>query len=173
MAKEDRQQISSSGEPQRRGLQRARPVRSIDPLSEMERLFDEYMPSSLIRPFRFERPGWMDVIGQAETRMPRVDVLERDKEIMMKAEIPGVDKDDLDVSVTDNTVTIKATTKHEQEEEEGDYYRCEISRGSYARTIALPSEVDASQAKAKFDNGVLEMTLPKKEAAKRQKITVE
>ena len=70
-----------------------------------------------------------------EGKTPSVDVIERDNEIMVKAELPGVDKKDLDISVTSNTVTIKGSTSHEEKEEKGDYYRCEISRGSYSRTL--------------------------------------
>jgi HSP20 family protein len=104
--------------------------------------------------------------------MPKVDVIERDDEVIVKAELPGVDKKDLDVSVTENSVTIKGTTSHEEKEEKGDYYRCEISRDAYARTVALPSYVDADKAKANFKDGVLELKLPKVEKSKRRSIEI-
>ena len=75
--------------------------------------------------------------------------------------------------MSDNTVTIKGSVKHEEKEEKGDYYRREISEGSYARTVMLPAEVDGSKAKAKFNDGLLELTLPKLEKSKRRSIAVE
>jgi len=75
--------------------------------------------------------------------------------------------------VTKNTVTIKGSTSHEEKEEKGDYYRSEMSRGSYSRTLALPSDVEADKAKAKFKDGVLELTLPKLKKAKRRSVKVE
>ena len=108
-----------------------------------------------------------------EGKTPKVDVVERDKEIIINAELPGVDKKDLDISVTNNSVTIKGTTSHEDKEEKGDYYRCEISQGSYSRTLSLPAEVDEEKAKAKFKNGILKLTLPKLKKSKRHNVKVE
>jgi HSP20 family protein len=107
-----------------------------------------------------------------EGKTPSVDLIDRDNEVVVKAELPGVDKKDLDISVTSNTVTIKGRTSHEEKEEKGDYYRCEISRGEYARTLALPADVDETKAKASFKDGILELTLPKKEKAKKRKIEI-
>lgn len=91
----------------------------------------------------------------------------------MRAEVPGVKKEDLDVSTTDNTVTIKGSTRHEEKEEKGDYYRSEITRGSFSRTVALPSEVDSAKAKARYKDGILELTLPKVNKSKRRTVKVE
>ena len=85
----------------------------------------------------------------------------------------GIEKDDLDISVSDNLLTIKGETKHEEKEEKGEYYRCEISRGTFSRTVALPSDVDSEGGKAKFKDGVLELTLPKIEKTKRRSIKIE
>jgi HSP20 family protein len=105
--------------------------------------------------------------------MPRVDVIDREDEILVRAEVPGVDKKDLEVSLTDNAVTIKGSTRHEEKEEKGDFYRSEISRGSFSRTVALPGEVDGDKAKASFKDGVVEIAMPKLEASKRRSIKVE
>jgi len=102
-----------------------------------------------------------------------VDVIDRDDEVVVRAEVPGVEKDDLDVSVSDNAVTIKGETKREEKEEKGDYYRCEISRGTFARTVVLPDYVDSDSVKAKFEDGVLELTLPKVEKVKRRSIKID
>ncbi|MGA7801885.1 MAG: Hsp20/alpha crystallin family protein [Gammaproteobacteria bacterium] len=109
----------------------------------------------------------------AQNRLPRVDVIDRDAEIVVRAEIPGVRKEELEVSMNHGTVTIKGSTKHESKKEEGDYYRCEISRGSFARTVTLPAEVDGDRAKASFKDGVLELVIPKQERSKRHSIKVE
>jgi len=126
-----------------------------------------------MRPFHWPRPSWGELAAPFEGKMPKVDVIERDNEIVVKAELPGVDKKNLEISVTKNSVTIQGSTSHEEKEEKGDVYRCEISRGSYSRTLTLPSEVNEEKAKAKFKDGILELTLPKVEKAKRRTIKVE
>jgi HSP20 family protein len=75
--------------------------------------------------------------------------------------------------LTENVVTIKASISHEEKEEKGDYYRSEISRGSFSRTLTLPANVDGAKAKATFKNGVLELVLPKLEDPRRRSIPVE
>ena len=107
-----------------------------------------------------------------EDRMPSIDVVDCAKEIVVKAEIPGIDEDDLDVSVTDHTLTIKGNTRHEEETDEGDLHRREIRRGSFFRTLTLPSDVDGAKAKAKCKNGMLELHLPKARGAKKHSISV-
>jgi HSP20 family protein len=108
-----------------------------------------------------------------EGKMPAVDVSDLDDEVVVRAELPGVEKKDVDVSMSDNTVTIKGSTKREEKEEKGDYYRCETTCGAFTRTVALPAEVDGSKAKAKFKDGLLELTLPKMEKSKRRSIEVD
>lgn len=152
-------------------VQRATPSRWLSPIDEMERLMDEYFPRGWLR--RWEWPAFPEFSRRMELRLPKVDIIDRDAEVVLKAEIPGVDKKDLDVSVTGNTVTIKGQTGREEKEEKGDYYRCEISRGSFSRTLNLPADVDATQARATFKDGVLELTLPKKEEARRQSVKIE
>ncbi|MCU0840571.1 MAG: Hsp20/alpha crystallin family protein [Thiobacillaceae bacterium] len=152
-------------------LEKAAPSRWASPFEEMERLMDEYFPRGWLR--RWEWPAMPEVARRMELRLPKVDVIDRHDEVVVKAEVPGVDKKDLDVSVSGNTVTIKGETRHEEKEEKGDYHRCEISRGSFSRTVALPAEVDASQAKASFRDGVLELVLPKKAEARRQAVRIE
>lgn len=152
-------------------VQRATPSRWMSPIEEMERLMDEYFPRGWLR--RWEWPAFPEFSRRMELRLPKVDIIDRDAEIVVKAEIPGVDKKDLDVSVTGDTVTIKGQTSREEKEEKGDYYRSEISRGSFARTLSLPAGVDATQAKATFKDGMLELVLPKKEEAKRQSVKID
>jgi HSP20 family protein len=93
--------------------------------------------------------------------------------VVVRAEVPGVEKDDLDISVSDNTVTIKGETRREEKEEKGDYYRSEISRGTFTRTVMLPGVVATDKAKAKFKDGVLELKLPKVEKTKRRTVKID
>jgi len=154
-------------------VQKVQPARALSPFEEMERLFEGYFPRGWSRPFHWERPSWGELAAPFEGKMPRVDIVDHDDELVVKAELPGVDKKDLDISMTENTVTIKGSTSREEKEEKGDYYRSEMSRGSYSRTLALPSDVEADKAKAKFKDGVLELTLPKLKKAKRRSVKVE
>lgn len=152
--------------------QQVTPTRVPRPLEELDRLFEALVPRGWLRPWRWEHPSFGDVL-QFEFQAPRVDVIDREGEVVVKAEIPGVTKEDLEVSVDESTVTIKGQTSHEEKEEKGDYYRTEIRRGAFSRTIALPREVDASQARAAFKDGILELTLPKVAKSKRVAVKVE
>lgn len=154
-------------------LKKAPPARTLSPFDEMEHLFDQYLRGGWLRPWHgFDWPGFREA-GVPELRFPKVDVVDREDEVVVKAEVPGVDKKDLDVSVSDDSVTIKGATSHEEKEEKGDYYRCEISRGTFSRTVALPAAVDGAKAKADFRDGMLELTLPKVTKAKRHSVKVD
>lgn len=160
-------------------LQKAAPVTALGSVEEiefffdrMERLFESLMPRSWLRPRR-EWPSWQELTAPFEGRPPRVDVIDHDQEIIVRAELPGVAKEDLDVSVTNNRLTIKGTTHREEKEEKGDYHRAEISRGAFSRTLTLAADVEGDKAKATFKDGILELTLPKVRAAKRHTIGVQ
>lgn len=154
-------------------VKKVEPARALNPFEEMDKFFESHFPSGWMRPFDWPRMPWGELAAPFEGKTPNVDVIDRENEVVVKAELPGVAKDDLDISVSKNTVTIKGSTSHEEKEEKGDYYRCEISRGSYSRTLPLPAEVDDEKAKANFKDGVLELTLPKVEKAKKRTIKVE
>ena len=160
MAEGRKDVVVSKGEPQRL------PARWLSPFEELDRMFDEFLGRGWLRPHRWERPLL------AEVKVPDVDVIDREEEVLVRAEVPGVKKDDIEVSISGNMLTIKGETKREEKEEKGDYYRCEISRGAFARTLALPAEVDQAKAKAELKDGVLELTLPKVEKSKRHTIKV-
>lgn len=147
--------------------------RAITPFEEMDRLFDNFFPRGWARPVYRDWPVLTNLDAPFDGGVPKVDVLERDAEVVVRAELPGVDKDNLELSVTNDSVTIKATTEQERKEEKGDYHRREISRGSFVRTVALPASVQSKKAKARFKNGVLELTLPKAAPAKRHSIKVD
>ncbi len=103
---------------------------------------------------------------------PDIDIAETDNNIIVKAEIPGVDPKDIDISITGETLTIKGEKQKEKEETGETYFRIERSYGSFTRTIDLPSKVMTDKVEAKEHLGVLEITLPKMERAKTKKIAV-
>lgn len=140
---------------------------------DMEHMFDNFLKRGWLRPWQWEWPAPSELNRIIESRLPRVDVIDRDGEILVKAELPGVEKKDIDLSMTEDAVTIKGSTRHEEKEEKGDYYRSEISRGEFARTVALPAAVDCNKAKASFKDGILELVAPKLEARKRRAVNIE
>ena len=145
------------------------PSRMLSPFEGFDRMFDEFLGRGWMRPFRRD---WL-AFPEIEMTMPKVDVIDRDEEVVVRAEVPSVKKEDIEVSISGNMVTIKGETKKEEKEEKGDYYRAEISRGSFSRMVSLPADVDESKAKASLKDGVLELTLPKVEKAKRRTIKVD
>lgn len=163
---------SNDGEPKAGGeMQKAASARALSPYEEMDQMFDRFFPQawSPLRP-----AAWRELMRPFETMaMPRVDVVDRDNEIVVRAEMPGVKKEDVEVSMTDRTVTIRGSSRREEKEEKGEYYRCEIARGSFSRTITLPEHVDSNRSKATFKDGILELALPKVEKTQRRVITVE
>lgn len=147
--------------------------RALSPFEDMEKRFASMFHRGGLFPF-FDRPHLWDNWSPFEGKTPSVDMIDKKDKILIKAELPGVNKEDIDVSVTDHTVTIRGTTSSDEEEEKGSYYRHEISTGSYERVLAIPGNVDTSKVKAKFRNGMLKLTLPKTEkATDSTKITVE
>ncbi len=103
---------------------------------------------------------------------PAVDMFEEKNEIVVKAEIPGIDKNNIEVQLSDHLLTIKGEKKKEEEDKREHYYRSERSYGSFMRTLPVPAEVRADKIKASFKNGVLEVYLPKTEEAKAKDIKV-
>jgi HSP20 family protein len=109
-----------------------------------------------------------------EGMTPRMDVIERDNEFVVKTEMPGVKKDDIEVSMENGVLTISAETKSETEAKEGDrVIRQERRYGKYLRSLRLGKEIDEKKVKANYKDGVLELTLPKAEEVKPKKITVD
>jgi len=142
-----------------------------NPFSELEKLHSEL--NSLFdwsfgggfpeRQFGLLETGWA----------PAVDVYDAKDNLVVKADIPGLKKEDIDINIQNNTLVIKGEKKQEREEKEKDYVRTERFYGSFHRAITLPADVDAEKAKAEYKNGTLELILPKKEEAKPKQISVE
>lgn len=141
----------------------------------MDRIFEGMLPRGWMNPFSLglERPSLSSLPQSFNWQTPKVDVLNRDDDLLVRAELPGIEKEDLHVSLTENSLTIHGESRHEEKVHEGEYYRQELTRGSFSRTLALPCNVDGSQAKASFKNGILELILPKIEKSQRHSIPIE
>ena len=136
---------------------------------QVERLFDDFFRRRWPRSFSFE---WPSFAGTAENTAPRIDVIDKEDHLLVRAELPGMTKDDIEVSVTANAVMLKGSTRREEKSAEGEYHRREIFSSSIARTIALPTEVDADRATATLKDGMLEVNVPKSSRAARRRIEV-
>jgi HSP20 family protein len=147
-----------------------------DPFEEMRRMLDR-MERLFEEPWDFGfgpvRVGFREQ-GLGGFRQPLADVFETDKEVVVTVELPGVNKEDIDVRVTENSVEVKAEVKSEVKEEKEGFYRAERTYEGFYRVIPLPTEVKANEAKATYNNGVLEIRIPKaKEETKAKKVKVE
>jgi len=103
---------------------------------------------------------------------PAVDVYESENAIEIKADLPGMTEKDIDVSVENNTLTIKGERQFENEEKRENYHRVERQYGSFYRSFQLPNTVDVTKIHANFKNGILELALPKREETKPRKISI-
>jgi|SRR5271156_670577 len=104
---------------------------------------------------------------------PAVDILETENELVLKADVPGVDLKDIDIQLENGTLTLRGERKFEKDENNKGFHRMERSYGSFARYFSVPDTVDAEHVHAEFNNGVLSVTLPKKEIAKPKTIKVQ
>jgi HSP20 family protein len=139
-----------------------RPFREVSRLRrEMDRLWDDYYGSG--------RRGLQPL--EAEFA-PAVDVKESAEAVVVKAEVPGIDAQDINISVTGDVLTINGEKKSEREEKEANYHLVERNYGSFSRAIKLPAAVDLDKIEAKYDQGVLTVTCPKKEAVKPKAIEI-
>lgn len=149
----------------------AMPIHStwVNPLQNIENWFED-MEQRWMRPSGYLNPN---LSGSLVLRAPHIDVIERDNEICVRAEMPGVDKDDLSVSLQDDTLTLQANMRREEVEEGGWYYRREMVHGGYQRTIQLPAPVTASDTRATFKNGILELIAVKKPGFQPTRIAIQ
>jgi HSP20 family protein len=126
---------------------------------------------------RLFRDAFSSQLGETElsTRSwaPPVDIYETEDAIVLKAELPGVDPKDVDVRVEDNTLYLKGERKFEKEVKEQNYHRVERSYGSFARSFSLPNSISTDKVKAEFKDGLLTLTMPKREEAKPKTIKID
>jgi HSP20 family protein len=142
-------------------------VTRFDPFND---LVDDLFKGFLVRPVAYEGRGGD---GGVALPRPKVDVVEKDNAYLVKAELPGVKKEDIHISIDGSQVTIEAEVKREKKDEKDRELHIERVYGKVMRSFALPQEVDEAKAQAKVNDGVLELTLPKKQAAGRKEITVQ
>jgi HSP20 family protein len=138
-----------------------------DPFNE---LVDDLFKGFLVRPLGFEGRG----DGGVQLPRAKVDVAEKNGAYLVSAELPGVKKDDIHVTIDGAQVTLEAEVKQEKEASKDErVLHSERVYGKVMRSFTLPQEVDEGKAQAKFENGVLELTLPKKAAAQRKQISIQ
>ncbi len=137
--------------------------RAFSPLEDMEDMFD-----------RFRREFYSpDVFRGTDEFSPRVEVKETDENILISAEIPGMNEKDINVTLRDNSLIIEGEKRSERQKEDKGYYRSEFSYGSFYRSIPLLAEVDANKVDATYKNGILDVTLNKLEETKQMSKRIE
>lgn len=149
-------------------IQKWHPFSEIEGLrKEMERLIDEFFPTK----GSYISPVWKK--GSEEIAVPTVDVVDREDEVLVSLEMPGVDKDNIDVSIEDDTLTVKGTITRQAEQKEENYIKRERTYSSFERTLRIPVKINPEKIKAVLKNGVLEIHLPKAEEVKPKKIKID
>jgi HSP20 family protein len=136
-----------------------RELRSLQ--DEMNRLFMTSLPRNISQE-EMATGGWS----------PSVDIFESENEIVLEAELPGMKREDFEVSIENNVITLKGERHFEKKDEGDNYHRVERSYGSFTRSFSLPRTVSAEETSADFKNGILRVSLPKREEAKARKIEV-
>ena len=150
---------------------RAVDVKRTTPLTHsMEEFFEDFPPRRWME--TFEPFGWKWPMGIDFERSFRVDMLDRDKELIVRAELPGVEKDDVEVTISGDRLIIEAEREFEEEEKKETFYRHELGYGELMRTITLPVDVDAEHITAELKDGILNVVLPKVQAAERHTVKV-
>lgn len=136
-----------------------RELRSLQ--DDMNRLFTSSLPRDLTRE-DMASGGWS----------PSVDIYENENEIILEAELPGMQREDFEVSIENNVITLKGKREFEKKEEGDNYHRVERAYGSFTRSFSLPRTISAEETKADFKNGILKVSLPKREEARARRIEV-
>ncbi|MDM7999627.1 MAG: Hsp20/alpha crystallin family protein [Dehalococcoidia bacterium] len=147
---------------------RPRSLLTWNPVEEMERLLEDPFLSQ----WPLLRVGWGRTPRHEMAWAPALEMYEKDNNYVVKAELPGVKKDDIDVSITGDKLTIKGQKRASKEIRDEDYYRCESQYGSFLRTITLPAAVDAKKIEASYEDGILEIRVPKAKEAVPTKVEI-
>jgi len=139
---------------------------------EISRMFDEFWTGRVGSRRELPKPKGAKVPAEKVeglTGIPATDLIDKKNDLVIRAEIPGATKDNIRVNVTEDRVDISAKVERKREEKEEDYYWCERAYGAWERSFSLPVRVKSDQAKAKYKDGILEITLPKTEEEKKKK----
>jgi HSP20 family protein len=145
----------------------ASPTGGLISFDDFDSFFDDFLSRRWPRVFDWNLPSTVSL----EKSFPKVDIIDHENELEVQAALPGVKREDLDVTINNQTITIRTSTK-EEKKEEGKYFRREITRGEYQRTLSLPDNVDSDNAKASFKDGILKVTIPKTTKGKRKSIEI-
>ncbi len=141
----------------------------------MEEFFENFLPrrwmETFMEPMGWRRPMWTDFERELGPVL-ELDLIDRENHLLVRAELPGVNKEDVEVTVAGDYLTIEAKREFKEEKEEKAFYRRELGYGKLQRTVYLPLEVDAGKVKAELKDGILEVTLPKVRAVKRHTVKV-
>ena len=142
----------------------------LDPFSELENLQKQM---NQLFDFSLSRSPWGDTTLLGGQWAPAIDIYDSKDNFLVKADLPGLTKDEIEVSVQDNNLVLKGEKKKDTEISEDNYFKSERFYGSFFRTIPLPSAVDSGKVEAAYQDGVLTLTLPKKEESKPKQITID
>ncbi len=156
-----------------REIAQTTPRRELSLLDDMDRLFDGFLRRGWMNPFRNPLSAWTGFEEALEVRAPRIDLIDKEAEILVRAELPGIKREDVSLELVGDRLTIRGEQQREEKTEEGDVLRAEISRSSFSRTVALPEGVDADHVVAELKEGVLEVHLPKVEKTERKRIEIQ
>jgi len=141
------------------------------PLLSMEDFIENLFSRSMMEPLGWRRPLLAE-LEDFEMKFPRIDMVDRDSELLVRAELPGVKKDELEITVADDFLTIAVNREVSEKESSEHFFRAETSRGSMERTIPLPVDVVGDKAKAELKDGILELVIPKATKVSRHKVDV-
>jgi HSP20 family protein len=151
-------------------LEQWHPLKEIESMCrEMDSMWEEIFPT----PRRSLLAPWRRLASKDDTAIPAIDVIDKADEILVRCEMPGVEKKNIDVSVPEDTLTVKGEVEKDKEYKDEDYYHRERTYRSYTRSIHIPEKVKADKIKASVKDGMLNVHIPKAEELKPRKIKVE
>jgi len=154
-------------------LERWRPLREIEGMRrEMDRIWDEIFPAAT-EPFAGAAWSRAATESRSRERSPAIDIVEKDDEIIVRAEMPGVPREEIDVSVSDGLLSVRGRIKASSEAADGDCYYSERNYTSYARSIKMPLKAAPEKITASLADGILSIRLPKTDEARERKIEIE
>jgi HSP20 family protein len=141
------------------------------PFLGMEEFIENLFSRPWMEPLAWRRPLLAELEG-FEMKFPRIDIVDRDSELLVRAELPGVRKEELEITIADDFLTLTVHREVSEKEESVQYYRAEMARGAMERTIPLPVDVIGNKAKAELKDGILELVIPKATKISRHKVEV-
>lgn len=133
--------------------------------TDLDRLFGEFFEPAKRGTLSHRHP-------ESDVIIPKVDIYNKNGSVVIKAELPGIEKDSINLAITKDALTIQGQVRKDEEVKEDDYYSIERNYGTFTRTIPLSDDIDRDKAKAQYKNGVLEIILPKKAEAKPKEIKI-